>query len=111
MTAAMPKGVVPPGRYAGGGRSPIVWVFLCPPCGGYAPMTSPDYSGFLSGQCQGCGAASREVHRFTAVLKTDDGCGCRGSHPRAAGDLPAAAGRYAWTVTPPLNDLAEAAGE
>ena len=39
MTDRLPRGIVPPGTYAKGGRSPIVYVRLCPPCAGYAPAT------------------------------------------------------------------------
>jgi hypothetical protein len=81
------RGVVPPGPYAKGARSPIVWVLLCPVCAGYAPMTDPDYSGFLSGQCQGCGSCCRELHRFSALIASADGCNCTGQHDRVRGDL------------------------
>ncbi len=86
----LPRGVVPPGTCAKGGRSPVVYVFLCAPCAGYAPVTGPDYSGFLSGRCQGCGAGSRELHRFQAQIMSaaNGGCACSSSHRRVAGDLP-----------------------
>jgi hypothetical protein len=86
----MPRGVVPPGRYANGGRSPIVYVMLCPPCAGYAPITDPGYDGALSGRCQGCGADSRELHRFQAVIMSavPGGCMCVTAHGRVTGDLP-----------------------
>lgn len=88
MTASpLPRGQVPPGTYAQGGRSPIVWVCLCPPCGGYAAITSEDYSGALSGRCQGCGSESREVHRFRAVIASASCCGCEMAHARVRGDL------------------------
>lgn len=96
---------VPRGRYAQGGRSPVAWVLLCPPCAGYAPSrittthTDPPY-----GQCQGCGAHVTQLHRFMAVINSAAGCGCTAGHPRVTGDLPAAAGRYAWTLTPPPDD-------
>jgi hypothetical protein len=86
-TDALPRGIVPPGTYAEGARSPIVWVLLCPPCAGYAPMTDPGYRGFLSGCCWGCAQWSRELHRFPAVIDSAAGCGCRGEHERVTGDL------------------------
>jgi hypothetical protein len=84
------RGVVPPGTYAGGGRSPIVYVHLCAPCAGYAPTTAEDYRGFLSGRCQGCGANSRELHRFQALIMSaaNGGCMCTTEHRQVAGDLP-----------------------
>jgi len=85
----MPDTPVPPGTYAGGARSPVAWVHLCPSCAGYAPMTSEDYSGFLSGACTGCGSVCRELHRFPAVIDSAAGCGCRGMHERVTGDLAA----------------------
>lgn len=85
--AMLPRGVVPPGTYAKGARSPIVWVLLCPACAGYAPMTDPDYSGFLSGQCQGCGSHCRELHRFPALISSSAGCNCTSQHDRVRGDL------------------------
>jgi hypothetical protein len=86
---AEPAASVPPGTYADGARSPIAWVYLCPPCGGYAPMTTEDYSGFLSGGCQGCGSSCRELHRFPSLIDSAAGCGCRGEHKRVTGDLAA----------------------
>ncbi len=87
----LPRGVVPPGNYAKGGRSPIVYALLCAPCAGYAPMTDPDYLGALSGRCQGCGADSRELHRFQALIMSaaNGGCMCTSGHPQVTGDLPA----------------------
>lgn len=64
------KGEVPQGRYAGGGRSPIVWVRLCAGCAGFAPFTDGDYSGQLSGVCCGCGRRSRELHRAARARRT-----------------------------------------
>lgn len=93
------RGVVPPGTYAGGGRSPVVYVLLCAPCAGYAPITDPDYSGALSGRCQGCGANSRELHRFQALIMSaaNGGCFCEG-HRQVCGDLPTeASARAVWT--------------
>ena len=89
MADQLPKGVVPPGTYAKGGRSPIVYVLLCPPCAGYAPITGEDYRGALSGHCQGCGAWTREVHKFQAVILSaaNGGCFCEG-HRQVTGDLP-----------------------
>ena len=88
--ADLPRGVVPPGRYAKGARSPIVYAHLCAPCGGYAPTTDPDYSGALSGRCQGCGADSRELHRFQALILSaaNGGCFCDSGHRQVCGDLP-----------------------
>ena len=97
-----PQDEVPSGRYAQGGRSPIAYVYLCPPCGGYAPtrmtgtQADPPY-----GRCQGCGCDVTELHRFTAVIYSAEGCSCRSSHPRVIGDLPESAGRYAWSLIPP----------
>jgi hypothetical protein len=86
----LPRGVVPPGTYAKGARSPVVHVLLCAPCAGYAPTTGEDYSGFLCGKCQGCGAWSREVHRFQALIMSaaNGGCMCTSGHPQVTGDLP-----------------------
>lgn len=81
------RGVIPPGRYAQGGRSPIVWVPLCAGCAGFAPSTPEDYRGQLSGQCAGCGVHTRELHRFQAWIDTADGCNCTGSHPQVVGDV------------------------
>jgi hypothetical protein len=84
------RGVVPPGPYAQGGRSPIVWVFLCAGCAGFAPFTDEDYGGYLSGECEGCRTSNRELHRFRAWIDTAPGCQCRGVHPQAIGDVGAA---------------------
>jgi hypothetical protein len=78
----------PPGTYAGATRSPVVYVYLCPSCAGYPPITAEDYSGALSGGCNGCGNPARELHRFPAVIVSAAGCACRTSHQRATGDLP-----------------------
>ena len=88
--AVLPKGIVPPGTYAKGGRSPVAYVFLCAPCAGYAPITDEDYAGFLSGRCQGCGANSRELHRFQALIMSaaNGGCMCTTGHRQVTGDLP-----------------------
>lgn len=88
--ASHPRSTVPPGTYAKGGRSPIVYALLCAPCAGYAPVTAPDYDGALSGHCQGCGAWSREVHRFQALILSaaNGGCVCVTGHPQVTGDLP-----------------------
>lgn len=84
------RGVVPVGRYAQGGRSPIVWTYLCAACAGYAPLTDQDYSGNLTRTCNGCGVNTREVHRFRAWIDTADGCQCSSEHPQAIGDVRAA---------------------
>jgi hypothetical protein len=86
----LPRGIVPPGTYAKGGRSPVVYVFLCPPCAGYAPMTGEEDDGPLSGRCQGCGANTRELHRFQALIMSaaNGGCQCTSQHPQVTGDLP-----------------------
>jgi hypothetical protein len=89
-TADFKRGVVPTGRYAQGGRSPIVWVFLCAGCAGFPPFTDEDYRGYLSGQCSGCGTTTRELHRFRAWIDTAVGCRCTGGHPQAIGDVRAA---------------------
>lgn len=85
-----PRGVVPPGTYAGGARSPIVNVLLCAPCAGYAPITDPDYRGFMSGCCFGCGAWARELHKFQAMIMSaaNGGCMCDSGHRQVTGDLP-----------------------
>jgi hypothetical protein len=85
----LPRGVVPPGTYAKGGRSPVVYVLLCAPCAGYAPLTNPGYGGF-GAHCQGCGAWTREVHRFQALIMSaaNGGCMCTTEHPQVTGDLP-----------------------
>lgn len=85
-----PKGIVPTGRYAGETRAPIVWVLLCAGCAGFAPQTTADYEGFLSGRCQGCATYSRELHRFRAWIDTAPGCNCTGGHPQMRGDVYAA---------------------
>lgn len=69
-----------------------MWAFLCPPCGGYEPLTQPDYSGGLSGACQGCGAGSRELHRFRAFIHSAEPCGCWMSHRKVTGDVDARTG-------------------
>ena len=87
----LPRGVVPPGTYAKGGRSPIIYAYLCPVCAGYAPSTNPGAPwGALSGRCQGCGASSRELHRFQALILSaaNGGCMCLREHPQVTGDLP-----------------------
>lgn len=96
----LPRGAVPPGRYAKGGRSPIVYALLCPPCAGYAPTTDEDYQGALSGRCQGCGSDSRELHRFQALILSaaNGGCMCTTGHPQVTGDLPTEGSALAvWT--------------
>lgn len=79
-------GVVPPGRYAQGTRSPIVAVFLCPVCAGFAPFTDKSYGGYLSGRCNGCGIQTRELHRFRAWIDTACGCRCTQGHAQVYGD-------------------------
>lgn len=80
--------IVPPGTYARGGRSPVVYAFLCPSCAGYAPTVHEDYPPLP--QCQGCGAYAREVHRFQALIMSaaNGGCMCITEHPQVTGDLP-----------------------
>jgi hypothetical protein len=75
--------------YAGGARSPVAYVLLCPSCAGYAPTVPEDYRGALSGACWGCAAWSRELHRFPAVIDSVSGCRCRGEHPAVTGGLSA----------------------
>jgi hypothetical protein len=89
MPDPMPRGVVPRGTYAKGARSPIVWVWLCPPCGGYAPMTG-EGDRYQPGQCDGCGAHSRELHRFQALIMSaaNGGCRCDTHRGQVTGDLP-----------------------
>lgn len=88
----LPKGIVPPGTYAKGGRSPIVHVWLCPPCGGYAPMTD-EGDRYQPGQCDGCGASSRELHRFQSLILSaaNGGCMCDTHRGQVTGDLPTSA--------------------
>ena len=85
---SLPRGIVPPGTYAKGGRSPIVYAWLCPPCAGYAPTTS-EGDRYQPGQCDGCRASSRELHRFQALILSaaNGGCFCEG-HRQVMGDLP-----------------------
>lgn len=113
--ANLPRGGVPPGTYSRGGRSPIVYALLCAPCAGYAPTTDPDYDWIpgVSGRCQGCGANSREVHRFQALIMSaaNGGCMCVTGHPQVTGDLPTEASALAvWSEvkTRPKPRLAEA---
>jgi hypothetical protein len=87
-TDKLPRGIVPPGTYAGGGRSPVVYVWLCPVCAGYPPsdpVTGPDLP-----HCQGCGAYVEEVHRFQALIMSaaNGGCMCTSAHRQVTGDLP-----------------------
>lgn len=86
---AYPRGAVPPGRYARGGRSPIVHVWLCAPCAGYAPLTAEGGT-YQPGQCDGCRASSRELHRFQALIMSaaNGGCVCDSHHLQVTGDLP-----------------------
>jgi hypothetical protein len=87
----------PPGRYAQGKRSPIVWVLLCDVCAGFALNVDESYQGYLSGRCQGCGCQAPELHRFHAYISTAEGCdahsgACAGRHPRVFGDVRAYGG-------------------
>lgn len=82
------RSAVPRGTYAGGARSPVVYVYLCPTCAGYAPALpagAPE-----SAHCQGCGAYVREVHRFQALIMSaaNGGCMCDLGHRQVTGDLP-----------------------
>lgn len=72
------------------GRGGVVYVWLCPSCGGYDPLAAPDDEGALSGGCQGCGERVREVHRFQALALTaaNGGCICPSAHRQVTGDLP-----------------------
>jgi hypothetical protein len=89
MADRLPRGVVPPGTYAKGGRSPIVYVHLCPACAGYAP-TRPEDGPLYRLHCQGCGAYVQELHRFQALIMSaaNGGCMCDTGHPQVTGDLP-----------------------
>lgn len=82
-----PTQQTPPGPYAHGARSPIVWVRLCASCAGYAPYTPEAYNGALSGGCAGCGAWSRETHRFPAHIDSSTGCSCGTHGDPLVGDL------------------------
>lgn len=87
----LPRGTVPPGTYAGGARSPIVYVWLCPVCAGYAPTVPEDSPLYPVGaHCQGCGAYVRETHRFQALILSaaNGGCMCIPEHRQVTGDLP-----------------------
>lgn len=90
----MPDTPVPPGTYAGQGRSPIVWAYLCAPCGGYVPIgaeTGENFDYCVYGRCQGCGAVRSELHRFPAHIDSAAGCSDTWKqHPRVTGDLAAA---------------------
>jgi hypothetical protein len=84
-----PKGEIPKGRYAQEQRSPIVWVLLCAGCAGFAPFTTEDYRGYLTGHCGGCGMNSRELHRFCAYIDSASGCSCERHGDPMVGDLAA----------------------
>lgn len=89
--ANLPRGVIPPGTYAKGARSPVVYVFLCPVCAGYAPTVPEDDPLYPVGaHCQGCGAYVREVHQFQALIMSaaNGGCMCTTEHRQVTGDLP-----------------------
>ena len=90
MTDQLPRGVVPPGNYAKGARSPVVYVLLCPACAGYAPTLPEDFP--AEAHCQGCGAYVREVHRFQALIMSaaNGGCMCDSGNrmDQVTGDLP-----------------------
>jgi hypothetical protein len=68
-------------------RSPVVYVRLCASCAGYQNITAEDYTGALTGSCQGCGAMARELHRFPAFLHSADPCACHTWHARVTGDV------------------------
>lgn len=83
-----PAPAPPPGRYAGGGRSPIVYTWLCPACGGYSPVGGESETEM--GCCQGCGT-DNELHKFQSLILSaaNGGCMCEpGYHPQVTGDLP-----------------------
>lgn len=80
------RGQVPTGP-GGGVRCPTVSVRLCAGCAGFAPFTSPDYDGQLSGWCAGCGSWSRELHRFAAFIYSALGCSCSTHGAAVCGDL------------------------
>ncbi len=113
MADHLPRGGAPPGTYAGGGRSPIVYVWLCPVCAGYAPtVPDTDYLPLADKHCQGCGAYVREVHKFQALIMSaaNGGCFCEG-HRQVTGDLPTEeSAMQLWTevkTRPALTDPAE----
>ena len=89
MGETYPRGVAPPGTYAKGGRSPVVYAWLCAPCAGYAPLTTEGGT-YQPGQCDGCRASSRELHRFQALIMSaaNGGCMCDSHRFQVAGDLP-----------------------
>lgn len=79
----------PPGRYAGGGRSPIVYTWLCARCGGYPPMARDNDPATV--RCHGCGTDVPELHKFQALILSaaNGGCMCEGGfHRQVTGDLP-----------------------
>jgi hypothetical protein len=109
MSGDLPRGVVPRGTYAKGGRSPVVYVMLCAPCAGYAPPADGDYGSDYY-HCQGCGAWTLEVHRFQALIMSaaNGGCMCTTEHPQVTGDLPTEDSLGAvWTelATRPMSPL------
>jgi hypothetical protein len=78
ITSDFPPGKVPPGPYAKGERSPIVWVLLCAGCAGFAPLAQWPHQADLK-SCQGCGTWTRELHHFRALIDSAAGCHC-GTH-------------------------------
>lgn len=83
--AQLRRAAVPPGRYAQGARSPVVYVWLCAPCAGFAPL--PGLKGDGAYHCGGCGYYVAEVHRFPAVIDSARDCCCPPVHQRVTGDL------------------------
>lgn len=85
-------GVIPEGRYARGGRSPIVWVWLCARCAGFAPTLDPRWSETnCYAPCDGCGCRGVELHRFRAYIASTEGCSCERRGCPVTGDLTASA--------------------
>ena len=77
-------------------RSPVVRVWLCAPCAGYAPISTPAGS-YQAGHCDGCRSYSRELHKFQALIMSaaSGGCACDSHHFQVCGDLPTRESAYA----------------
>lgn len=62
----------------------VLEIALCPDCGEYEALTTPDYEGGLTGICGACGVRVREVHYFRTMVPRDalGTCECRGGHDR-----------------------------
>lgn len=85
--APLQVGVIPEGRYAQGCRSPIVWVWLCARCAGFAPTVHPAEHQYKGNRCKGCGIPGLELHRFRAYIDSISGCSCERQPCPVVGDL------------------------